>query len=83
MFGVFGVTGLIKSLAVNSLSLMETGPKILYSRGAGCGTLPNARSEAVGSRPNSIGLGPGPAQLWSDDLNPKSVGLSAQIHESR
>jgi hypothetical protein len=43
--------------------------------------LPNARSEAVGSRPNSIGLGRGPPQL--DDLNLEECRLSAQIHESR
>src|SRR6516162_5869723 len=55
--------GLIKSLAVNSLNLMERGPKFCTAEERAAG--PNARSEAVGSRPNSIGLGRGPPNYGS------------------
>src|SRR5262249_39422603 len=60
-------------LAVNSLNLMERGPKFCTAEERVCGTLPNARSEAVGPGPILLAWA-GPAQLRSDDLNPKSVG---------
>src|SRR5262249_8874001 len=50
------------------------------SGGAGCGTLPNARSEAVGSRPNSIGRG---RPIAVRPFKPEECRLSAQINESR
>src|SRR5262249_20957185 len=56
MFGVFGVTGLIKSLAVNSLNLMETGPKFCTAEERAAGPC----LTHVRSRPKSIGLGRGP-----------------------
>jgi hypothetical protein len=45
---------------------MERGFKLCAAEERAAG--PNARSEAVGSRSNSIWPGPGPAQLRSDEV---------------
>ena len=54
---------LTKSPTINTLNLMERGSQLCVAEERAAG--PNPRSEAVGSRSNSIWLGPGPAQMRS------------------